>query len=897
MSIPSDVEKKVQTLREQLASARTPDERLKLSLQLGEELWLSVPGEARPFLEQVLRDTPALGKHRTFARAASMLAEMSRRAGDLDASREYAEQVFKAARETADPRVEVSGLNLIGGLHQERGQYEQARQCYERCLALSEEADYHEGRQSALNQLASLFGLQGQPQKALECYQRCLELDEQTGNDFGRVLGLYNIGWTLEQMGRWEEAAQSFYRAVALSEQHGFRDLRLAATNGLGELFLKRNKLEEAAAMFTTVIEAERREPGDQKQMRDALMNLGRAQFRSGNLAAAEATYAEAAQSGLTAGDRRMLAVVSWQRAELALTRGQPDAAEGLLAQAGQLATDLHLRREHGEILRVRGRLCAEQGNIAGAQDSFDEAETVFTDMNDGYGLAQTQLQHGRFLTDQNRWQEAAPMLEAAARAFRRLSVVAESEEANRLLFLLEMRSDREAAVLDGLTGLAATGLDPVGFTERSLELLTNGLGFESAALLVDGRPLLMRGRPDPAALARAGRRTSLTSTATMLVLPVALGDKLLGTVVLERPRPDERRPSVALLEVVRRLLAPVLARLAELPLRAETPGAIIPGLQYRGLVGASAAMLKNLSIVSQVASTPVPVLVRGESGTGKELIAWALHESGARRDRPFVAVNCAAVPEALLEAEFFGIEKGTATGVSKHKGKFEAAHEGTVFLDEVGDMSPALQAKLLRVLQEKTFERVGGEKPIAVDVRVVAATNMNLDELVGQGRFRKDLLYRLNAVEILLPPLRERREDIPALVQYFIVRSNHEFGRNVLRADDGAMALFLGYQWPGNIRQLQHVVERAVVLARKQTLETNDLPLELTQLAARNARTREPVPKARRQAVSEAERTMVLECLQDTEGNVTKAAELAGYSRVQFHRLMRKHGISRNGK
>jgi len=840
MSIPSDVEKKAQTLRGQLASARTPDERLNLSLQLGEELWLSVPSEARPFLEQVLRDAPALGKHRKFARAASMLAEMSRRAGDLDAGARYAEQVLKAARETADPRVEVSGLNLIGSLHLDRGAYEQARQCYERCLRLSEETGYHEGKQSALNQLASLFGLQGQPQKALKCYQRCLELDEQTGNDFGRVLGLYNIGWTLEQMGRWEEAAQSFYRVVALSEQHGFRDLRLAATNGLGELFLKRNKLEEAAAMFTTVIEAERREPGVQKQMRDALVNLGRAQFRSGNLAAAETTYADAAQSCRTASDRRMLAVVFWQRAELALARGQLDTAEGMLAQAGQLAIELHLRREQGEILRVRARLRAEQDDTAGAQDSFHEAETVFTDMNDGYGLAQTQLQHGRFLTDLNRWQEAAPTLEAAARAFRRLSVVAESEEANRLL---------------------------------------------------------MRGRPDPAALARAGTCTSLTSTATMLVLPVALGDKLLGTVVLQRPRPDERSPSIALLEVVRRLLAPVLARLAELPLRAETPGAVIPGLQYRGLVGASPAMLKNLSIVSQVASTPVPVLVRGESGTGKELIAWALHESGARRDRPFVAVNCAAVPEALLEAEFFGIEKGAATGVTKHRGKFEVAHEGTVFLDEVGDMSPALQAKLLRVLQEKTFERVGGEKPIAVDVRVVAATNMNLDELVAQARFRKDLLYRLNAVEILLPPLRERREDIPALVQYFIVRGNHEFGRNVLRADDDAMALFLGYEWPGNIRQLQHVVERAVVLARKQTLEKNDLPLELTQLAARDARTREPMPKGRRQAVSDAERTMVLECLRDAEGNVTKAAELAGYSRVQFHRLMRKHGILRTGE
>jgi transcriptional regulator with PAS, ATPase and Fis domain len=341
------------------------------------------------------------------------------------------------------------------------------------------------------------------------------------------------------------------------------------------------------------------------------------------------------------------------------------------------------------------------------------------------------------------------------------------------------------------------------------------------------------------------------------------------------------------LLDLVSRTLAPSLAKLEELKAIESGRTPQIPGLRFRGVVGCSREVLDVLALVPRVADTAVPVLVRGESGAGKELVARALHESGPRSDRPFVTVNCAAVPEAMLEAEFFGVEKGAATGVAARPGKFEQAHTGTVFLDEIGDMSPGLQARLLRVIEEKSAET-------HIDVRVVAATNMDLDLRERQGLFRRDLLYRLNTVQFALPPLRRRREDIPALTSYFITRTSQEYNRTVRRASDEVLALFAEYPWPGNIRQLQHAVERAVILAAGDTLEIADLPLELRQ--ARAASTAPPVAVARGErlkAAAEAERAMLVEALGRANRNVLEAAKLTGYSRAHFYRLLLKHHIS----
>jgi len=381
--------------------------------------------------------------------------------------------------------------------------------------------------------------------------------------------------------------------------------------------------------------------------------------------------------------------------------------------------------------------------------------------------------------------------------------------------------------------------------------------------------------------------------TDLVLVLPVRQEGRAVGLVSLQRETPLATRVGPEVLEVVSGTLAPALMKLTEFRAVAADSALQMPGLRFRGIVGRSRDVRGLLSLVARMAAAPVPVLIRGESGSGKELIARALHESGPRADQPFVTVNCAAVPESLLEAEFFGVEAGAATGVVARPGKFELAGKGTIFLDEIGDMSPALQAKLLRVIDDNTVTRVGGTAERPVGARIVAATNMDLDLREREGLFRRDLLYRLNTVQLVLPPLRRRQEDIPVLTQYFIVRAAQEYGRPVRGASDDVLALFVEFSWPGNIRQLQHVVERAVLLADGDTLQIADLPTELRQPPAEtNATTPENLRDRYRVRSNESERAMLVEALRKAKGNISRASKLAGLSRSQFYRLLRKRHV-----
>ncbi|SMC19020.1 two-component system, NtrC family, response regulator [Desulfacinum hydrothermale DSM 13146] len=249
----------------------------------------------------------------------------------------------------------------------------------------------------------------------------------------------------------------------------------------------------------------------------------------------------------------------------------------------------------------------------------------------------------------------------------------------------------------------------------------------------------------------------------------------------------------------------------------------------FHNIIGKSASMQSIYELIEKVAPTKATVLVTGESGTGKELIARAIHYNSPRKDAAFISVNCGALPENLLESELFGHERGAFSGaVSLRKGRFEMAHGGTLFLDEISEMSPPLQVKLLRALQEMAFERVGGSETLQVDVRVVAASNRNLKEEVAAGRFRSDLYFRLNVVHILLPPLRERKEDIPLLIKHFLTKYAREMGRENLSVSSDALRVLLDYSWPGNVRELENVVERAVILCSGDAIGVQDLPPEV---------------------------------------------------------------------
>ena len=303
-------------------------------------------------------------------------------------------------------------------------------------------------------------------------------------------------------------------------------------------------------------------------------------------------------------------------------------------------------------------------------------------------------------------------------------------------------------------------------------------------------------------------------------------------------------------------------------------------------IIAKSPKMCQVLGLISQIAKTESTVFVHGESGTGKELIARAIHLSSHRKEKAFVAVNCAAFPETLLESELFGYEKGAFTGAAQSKkGLLTQAHEGTFFFDEIGDMPPSTQAKILRVLQERQFYPVGGEKPVEVDVRLIVATNKNLEEQVRRGQFREDLFYRIHVIPVFLPPLRERREDIPFLARHFIERFSQQVKKDVVDLTPGAMQKLMLYEWPGNVRELENTIEYAVVMTRK-TVITEDLILPTN-----GVRTGGPLKPLRR-AKEEFEKTYLIRLLEACEGNVSKTARLAGKHRTDFYDLLKKYEL-----
>jgi two-component system response regulator AtoC len=320
----------------------------------------------------------------------------------------------------------------------------------------------------------------------------------------------------------------------------------------------------------------------------------------------------------------------------------------------------------------------------------------------------------------------------------------------------------------------------------------------------------------------------------------------------------------------------------------------------FENIIGTSPAMRRLFETIDKVAGADVTVLIRGESGTGKELVANALHYRSPRRTKPLIKMNCAALSRELVESELFGHEKGAFTGaIARREGKFEAADGGTLFLDEVGDMPLETQAKLLRAIQEKEFERVGGNAPIQVDVRLIAATNQDLEAGVRAGKFREDLYYRLRVVELVIPPLAERREDIPLLVDHFLKEAARRFQRELKPLTGEALRACVGHQWKGNVRELRSAVEQALLLAPGPEITAEDLFARPAPATPGSAAAPAAAPgsgsfrEAKERVVEAFERDFLLQALRRHGGNISKAAEEVGMYRQNFQQKMRELGLS----
>jgi len=375
----------------------------------------------------------------------------------------------------------------------------------------------------------------------------------------------------------------------------------------------------------------------------------------------------------------------------------------------------------------------------------------------------------------------------------------------------------------------------------------------------------------------------------SVMCLPLIMLDRTLGVVYLETDEPgiafSESHLQLATAIAAIAAVAIENARHIE-SLQNENQRLIADANIEHNMIGESPLLKRVYQIISKVAPTNSTVLICGESGTGKELVARAIHRNSKRAEMPFIAVNCAALAETLLESELFGHEKGAFTGaLIQKKGRMELADGGTIFLDEIGELSPALQTKLLRVLQEREFERVGGNRTIKVDIRVLAATNRNLEDAIERKTFRQDLYFRLNVVELDMPPLRDRREDIPLLANYFARKYAEKCNRKVLGISPDAHKRLFAYDWPGNVRELENVIERGVVLGITDHIIPDDLPEVLLESAAatgdeRTSNFHDKVLRTKKQTI--------LEAVKQAGGNYTAAAKLLGLHPNYLHRLIR---------
>ena len=375
----------------------------------------------------------------------------------------------------------------------------------------------------------------------------------------------------------------------------------------------------------------------------------------------------------------------------------------------------------------------------------------------------------------------------------------------------------------------------------------------------------------------------------SLMCVPLIMLDRPQGVIYLDTNAPDVHfdQDHLQLVSAIAAISAVAIENARHIEwLQSENERLLADVNIEHNMVGESPSMKQVYQFISKVAPTDSTVLISGESGTGKELAARAIHQNSKRAKLPFMAVNCAALAETLLESELFGHEKGAFTGaIAMKKGRLEVADGGTVFLDEIGELSPALQVKLLRVLQEREFERVGGTRTIKVDIRLVAATNKDLEQAIAAGIFRRDLFYRLNVVELAMPPLRQRPEDISLLANYFASKHGEKCNRKILGVSPEAQARLFSYEWPGNVRELENAIERAVVLGATDHILPEDLPEAILESEA--AATTIPAPRYH-EAVTQTKKQIILSAMDQAKGSYTEAAKLLGVHPNYLHRLIR---------
>jgi DNA-binding NtrC family response regulator/tetratricopeptide (TPR) repeat protein len=869
------------------------------------------------------------------------LGRVYRFLSELRIARDYFAAATEHFKRADDYKQLAESYFNLGNIDAREGNYRAALQSIERALATVGERDEPDLLGRIYHDLALIYDNIDLPtDRALECWEKSIEFFQKSGNSDYLAFDYNNLASKLTALGQWGRAEQMARAAVKLLEGGG-RAAQLGATfDTLAQLCLLRGDLEQADLLIERSLEAfaaarEKRQLIAREFQLEASTQttLGRCLLAKGLVEDAIFHFKRAVEISLRLGDRQYLAESYLWLAEGQLRQGRLDEARAAVAAVRQ---DLRTTPDipvWGMLMRIQAMLEAEDGHIAAAIESLGQSTSIYEIKGNQYSQAVNRLVLARLLERQGRTGEAITCVRSALQVFERLGAAIDLREAQGY----------EQALITALPPLETTEQQQVGpaTTQGSIwqppDLVSAIDGFVAQRVVQASlsRELLLH------ELAAIAREQSHSSAAVVgkpvysdpiqfeVVAQVGMDSRQAEhelELVAELPRPSFAANFVYSFrdsnesELILRLINPQsgrfvsgaitmepLLRLVEQGLEticlkegtsrtvAFNPARSFSAVELAGFVCASRAMNRVLEQIHKIRSSDLTVLITGESGTGKEVVARAVHAISSRRFNTFLPFNCSAAPRDLVESQLFGHRKGAFTGaVSENKGIVRAAEGGTLFLDEVGDLPLALQPKLLRFLQEGEIQPIGENQPVEVDVRVVAATNADLERAVADGRFREDLFHRINVIRIHVPPLRERREEIPALIDHYLPLYEEQAGKRDIKFSQTAMDAMLVYDWPGNVRQLCNELRRVVTYAESDALVAADaLSPEIVESGEEQAASSVEAPDdgagspTLTEAIEALERAMIQDALRSAGGNIARAAKDLGLSRKGLYLKM----------
>jgi Nif-specific regulatory protein len=808
---------------------------------------------------------------------------------------EYSQKALAALELVFDPyRLSVLQNNL-SLTYMDLNRWDQGLESLSKSVELKKQICDSKGLGFSLNNVGLIYLKKGFFNKALDNFASALQLLQEIRDRSGVSFVYYNLGDLHRCREDWRKASHYLEKSLRISREVGEEGRVADCLLLLGKIAmeqsdfdLSRRSLNQALDLFTkgknTFGEAE------------AQLALGGVALRMENLPRAEEYLNQVRLFTESAGNKWFEGCYRRTYALLRKLQGEQEVCLEYLLQSVDLFKELGARYELGKTYLELGKIKLETGRVKEGKAFLREALNIFEKSE-----VEGKRKEAEVLLDQMKemrqvegeriqtFYKLAELLnsiwdtdELLSKA---LELVIELMNAERGAIILHSEKDKtfELKVSRGLE--PETSEDAIAISRRVL-----------SDVIESDSPLIVENAISNPQFA-ASKSVVMHNILSILCVPLKTGDRLIGTVYLDhRSLPAVfSSEDIDFLKAFASLIATAIEK-SELYVQAneeifQLKEVLHKTYKYPRIIGNSPKMQEIFNLVEKVANSKTSVLIAGESGTGKELIAHLTHARSQRSEGPFVRVNCAALPETLLESELFGIEEKTATGVGFRKGKFELADGGTIFLDEIGDMSLSVQAKVLRVLQEKEFERVGGQKSIKLDIRIISATNMDLQKKVGDGTFRRDLYFRLNPIVITLPSLRERKEDIPYLVRYFAERFSKENNKPEIRLTKRISSALQEYSWPGNVRELEHVIERATLLSRNGEFPKGLLPEE--DEVGKQVVNLDRYGKLQ-EVLDWVEKKKIMQALERNRWNQVRAAKELGLNETTLRRRIRKHKIKK---